>query len=228
MRTLFKSSRHISIQECTICLSTMNTAYTLKRCKHKFHKQCLRNHVNTNAKGGQKKCCPICRCEFDPAQHYHLILNSYSDTILHVRYGDTISVVALGYSNGNALGTLLKSEHVQVKHIVQRMLFDEFMMRVKADDERIAEDTFENILNIAQCRFEPRNWHSAFLEHDVPPPFVVDFRDDGLFLQEEQLLISQQKLLKWAKMQSFLTIDGASVRRSPHASNIQDHQVQDH
>jgi ubiquitin-protein ligase len=37
-----------------------NEIYCLKSCKHSFHKECLKNHINTN-----NNICPMCRTEID-------------------------------------------------------------------------------------------------------------------------------------------------------------------
>ena len=46
--------------ECVICLEPLlkkKTVRTLKKCKHQFHKKCVRNWIKTDSGA----TCPICR-----------------------------------------------------------------------------------------------------------------------------------------------------------------------
>ena len=47
------------VENCSICLDNLNNSnpiHELDECKHKFHKTCLKTHVEIN-----NKICPMCR-----------------------------------------------------------------------------------------------------------------------------------------------------------------------
>ena len=49
--------------ECSICLDTISPSIILKRCKHKFCKSCIDNHIEYSTKHTNKLACPLCRID---------------------------------------------------------------------------------------------------------------------------------------------------------------------
>ena len=46
------------MEECSICLESMETDIILLKCLHHFHTKCITDHIFKH----KKHLCPICRC----------------------------------------------------------------------------------------------------------------------------------------------------------------------
>jgi len=51
--------------ECPICLDIKSPEIILKKCRHKFCKECIDSHIDYSTKHTNKLTCPLCRIDLD-------------------------------------------------------------------------------------------------------------------------------------------------------------------